>query len=593
MLLTEDFTYVDGSLVGNGAWKSVGGTAGDFLVASNQAVVEHGTPSEDVEIPFTQVTGAVYAGFNFSVDDLGAPYSGTDNEYFAHFDFKARMDVVAPSGSGDFSVGISSGSGSAEVTWATDLTFGTSYRAVLKYDQDTGITQLWINPTTSADTSITTSTASVANVSNFELRQSDSSENETVRVDDLMIGQTFTDVLAFVAATDPELSITGISENEIFSPETTKITAALSIKNFTLSGDNGSGMSDGSGDGYIKTTFTKTGNPAEETSFFTTTPPDIEVEAGASYSLSAELVDNSGNSLTPAISSSISFSVASYNVVADIAALRAGSSGDFYALTGVEVVMTYNAGNSRNQKYIQDATGAILIDDASGVITTSYNVGDGISGLKGKLSSFGGVIQIVPQVDPGAATSTGNTITAQVVTIDELNTNLNNYESEWVTVENVNFAEADGTATFAASTNYNISDGTNTLVFRSAFSGSDFIGSIIPSSSASVTGLAAEYNGTSQLFGTNSANIVLSTSKNEILGFATYPNPITNKRFTISSSNADLKEVSIFNVLGKEVFSTSFSGLNKNIDVSAITSGVYILKVTEAGKTATKKLVVR
>ena len=112
-------------------------------------------------------------------------------------------------------------------------------------------------------------------------------------------------------------------------------------------------------------------------------------------------------------------------------------------------------------------------------------------------------------------------------------------------------------------------------------------------SSASVTGLAAEYNGTSQLFGTNSANIVLSTSKNEILGFATYPNPITNKRFTISSSNAEVKEISVFNVLGKKVFSTSFTGLKKDIDVSAITSGVYILKVTEAGKTATKKLVVR
>lgn len=38
---------------------------------------------------------------------------------------------------------------------------------------------------------------------------------------------------------------------------------------------------------------------------------------------------------------------------------------------------------------------------------------------------------------------------------------------------------------------------------------------------------------------------------------------------------------------------TSFSGLNKNLDVSAINSGVYILKVTEAGKTATKKLVIR
>ena len=72
-----------------------------------KAVVQHGAPSEDVKLPFSSVEGGLYVGFDFSVDDLGAPYSGSDNEYFTHLDFKARMDVVPPSGSGDYSVGIS------------------------------------------------------------------------------------------------------------------------------------------------------------------------------------------------------------------------------------------------------------------------------------------------------------------------------------------------------------------------------------------------------------------------------------------------------------------------------------------------------
>ena len=86
---------------------------------------------------------------------------------------------------------------------------------------------------------------------------------------------------------------------------------------------------------------------------------------------------------------------------------------------------------------------------------------------------------------------------------------------------------------------------------------------------------------------------VASVKNNSIEGFATYPNPVTNSRFKVTSSSADLKQLSIYNVLGKRVFSTSFSGTKSDIDVSAIASGLYVLKVTEGTKTATSKLVIR
>jgi hypothetical protein len=199
VLVVEDFSYSDGSLVGNSEWENVSGTAGDFLVSSGQAVVTHGDPSEDVKIPFTAGDGSIYVGFDFSVDDLGAPYgTGTDFEYFAHIGFKARIDIVSGSNGGDYSIGISSGGSTAESTWATDLTFAQSYRLIAKYDQTTGVAELWINPTASTDTSISGS-ESIGDVASFDLRQSDSSENETVRVDNLMIGKTFGDVLTFSA----------------------------------------------------------------------------------------------------------------------------------------------------------------------------------------------------------------------------------------------------------------------------------------------------------------------------------------------------------------------------------------------------------
>ena len=49
----------------------------------------------------------------------------------------------------------------------------------------------------------------------------------------------------------------------------------------------------------------------------------------------------------------------------------------------------------------------------------------------------------------------------------------------------------------------------------------------------------------------------------------------------------------MFNVLGKQVFATSFSDTKSTIDIPAISAGLYILKVTEGTRTATSKLVIK
>ena len=389
----------------------------------------------------------------------------------------------------------------------------------------------------------------------------------------------------------PSISITSPSNNSVFSPSTTDVSITISINNFTLSADNGTENGDSSGDGYIKSTYAETGQPLLEQNFFTTTLDDIGVVSGNEYTLTMELVDNSGNSLSPAVSTSVTWSIASYTEVANIAALRSGTEGEYYELTG-EAIITFDAENSRNQIYIEDSSAAILIDDNDDIITTSYSVGDGITGIKGKLGSYAGVLQFVPQVDPGAASSSGNTITAQVVTISELTANFEDYESEWITINDVTFSDADGSATFASGQNYDISDGVNTLVFRTQFSNADFIGTVIPTSSANVTGPAAEFNGTAQIFGTSSANIVLGLQSNEIEGFAAYPNPVFGNNLTITTISTDNKNVQLFNVLGKKVFTASFSGTRKTLDISNIASGIYILKVIEGTRIATQKLIV-
>ena len=209
-IASDDFTYSDGSLVGNGAWVNHSGTAGDLLVSSGQAVVQHGTPSEDANLPFTPVSGNLYYGIDFSVSS-SSDIPGTDNEYFAHFKddgygFRGRLDVVPGTGGGNYTVGISSQSGSSDAIWGTDLTFDVTYRAIVGYDQDTGIATLWIDASSSGDTSITGDTpSSGTSIESFALRQSDSNNNETITVDNLIVAQTFAEVLGGTTTTAESL----------------------------------------------------------------------------------------------------------------------------------------------------------------------------------------------------------------------------------------------------------------------------------------------------------------------------------------------------------------------------------------------------
>lgn len=84
----------------------------------------------------------------------------------------------------------------------------------------------------------------------------------------------------------------------------------------------------------------------------------------------------------------------------------------------------------------------------------------------------------------------------------------------------------------------------------------------------------------------------LSIAKNEIEGFAVYPNPITNGSFRIMSSKGLSKNVQLYDILGKQVLSKQVQH-NETIRVDNLNAGLYILKVEEKGKIATHKIVIK
>ncbi|MDY0335285.1 MAG: lamin tail domain-containing protein [Bacteroidales bacterium] len=172
--------------------------------------------------------------------------------------------------------------------------------------------------------------------------------------------------------------------------------------------------------------------------------------------------------------------------VTTIAALRAGVPGHLYHFTG-EAFLTFQQG-FRNQKYVQDATAGILIDDNNGIITSDFEIGDGITDLWGQVAEFGGMMQLTPTQDPGDPVSSGNYPAPQVITLTELTTNFENYESELVRVNGVTFTDAG--ATFANGLVYPITGPAAVAYdFRTTFYDVDYIGTTIPAVPMDIIGL--------------------------------------------------------------------------------------------------------
>ncbi|MDO6595490.1 T9SS type A sorting domain-containing protein [Oceanihabitans sp. 2_MG-2023] len=82
----------------------------------------------------------------------------------------------------------------------------------------------------------------------------------------------------------------------------------------------------------------------------------------------------------------------------------------------------------------------------------------------------------------------------------------------------------------------------------------------------------------------------LSVDQNEVAAFSIYPNPVANGIVTIKTSNNEAVQVSVFDVLGKQVLSQNVT--NQTLDVSNLNAGMYILKLVQNGNSTTKKLVI-
>ncbi|WP_196886071.1 DUF5689 domain-containing protein [Aureivirga sp. CE67] len=396
--------------------------------------------------------------------------------------------------------------------------------------------------------------------------------------------RTVVDIFDMEVNTDPTLAITSPENNSVFGSDVTELNIAFDLGNFNLS----TSESANDGDGYIVYSmddFTNSTNKFDDTNIALT-----GLTLG-SHTVKIKLVDNDGNDLAEAVMAEVTFTISEAVVVSSITDLRAhvlaNGLNNTYEITG-DIVLTHKDG-FKNRKWIQDANGStisgIMIFDEEGIITTEMNVGDYISGVKGKVIEFNGLLEIIPTQDASVASS-DNDLVAQEITIEELNNNGEDYESELVKIFNVTFTEGDGTAVFVNGQNYSIENGENTGVLRTAFYDVDYIGNVIPTDEKTVVGVASQFNETYQIFPRNAADInddldvVEYGNENTI---SIYPNPTTQSIVRLSKETS----FEVVDLLGRSVL----KGEKANtIDVSTLTKGTYIVRLENAGNV---KLIVR
>ncbi|WP_460219232.1 T9SS type A sorting domain-containing protein [Psychroserpens sp. MEBiC05023] len=308
------------------------------------------------------------------------------------------------------------------------------------------------------------------------------------------------------------------------------------------------------------------------------------------HTLTLELVDLGGNSLTPAVTSSVDVNVMPTTSVSNISQLRAQTLGQFYVLTN-EAVVTYNR-NIRNERYIQDLTAGILIDDPNGIIIDPILPGFGLTNLVGQLTEFHGVLQFVPSSN-AIVTSTGNSYNTADVTYNEVLINWENHESEVVTLENGFFVGTTPGELFVAGTNYTISDGVTNLTFRTLFSDADYIGTPIPISFDQITKLiVSEYDGTPQVTAIELSDFVNPTLSNQGFYnnvFNVYPNPVSTDLINISSQNGLTVNVEVYDVLGRKKIVANT--IENKLDISSLKPGLYILNLSQGYKFVSKKII--
>ena len=385
----------------------------------------------------------------------------------------------------------------------------------------------------------------------------------------------------FVANVTPSENSLAVTFNEILDPST-----AQNVSNYSL--DNGISVTSATLNGSVVTLGV---SPA--------------LAEGSTYTLIVNNVaDVAGNVMT-ADTITFNYGVSQDFQVANIAALRAkwtdaldinGShfGNDVYKLTGHVIVTGINE-SYRHQIYIQDATGAIVIDDPNGLITTALETGDEITNIYGKLSDYYGQLQFaVSETFSDDALSIYNDVLPLNVTIANLQDVefMNQHQSELIRLNDVTFA---ATGTIANNTKYTVSQNgqSGEVVWIHFWNVTGLTGEPIPTAAVNLTGVNKISYGVYYLIPRNGADLGTGIpqylTENDLV---VYPNPVSD-RLTVKLRTNDFQvsNMAVYDINGKLIRTQAVSDNQIEMSMQNLAAGNYFLRLSDGKNSVTTKFV--
>lgn len=601
-VLTEDFNYPDNAVLTANGWSAHSGAgtnavdvgasngltyAGYNTAANNAARLDN--TGEDINKPFAAAvtSGSLYFSFLVNV-------TSGDAGYFAHLGtapstFAARIYVKPSTTTGKINFGISNTSTASFAATPTDFDLNTTYLIIVKYDVTAaGAASIWVRstgvPATEAAAGTpehTTTGGGTASIGGVFLRQYAATQNITV--DEIKVFTTWFGAAACSLTLNAETAVCDATTLNIDTytatiPFTGGNTGSynLSVNAGTIGGDNPSTTAQGNiiitnipegtnvtltvsgACGLTKTVTAPECKPVNTLPFTDSFPYTVGGSLNAEQKWS---LVNTGDNITIA-NGSLSYAGIT-------------SSGNSITFSG--------AGGESRTLFTSTNADSIF---ASFIVTASD-----LANVTTDLTS-----NYFALFTDAAGASTNARL--------------------WIRKNGTQYQYGLGTGASATDwdpTLYNAGD-IQYVVLRYDFADNAFslyinptIGgsasptlSVTPTSAFSALGgfmFRQDSNTTTptilvdELRIATTANFTLGTTQNQISGLKVYPNPVANGTLFIETAANGEKTVAIFDVLGKQVLNTTTA--DNAINVNGLNAGVYVVRITEEGKTATTKLVIK
>lgn len=390
-----------------------------------------------------------------------------------------------------------------------------------------------------------------------------------------------------ISSVNPSSNLLAVAFNEALDP-----TSAQNANNYAL--DNNISI----------TSATMSGNTVS----LAVSPALVE---GNSYTLVvSNVADVAGNVMTAPESITFTYGVSPDFQMANIAQLRTKldcsdntvniADNVEYKLTG-EVIVTAVAAHN-NQKVIQDASGAVLVYDPSGVLG-SLEVGDKVKGLYGTLTNYYGFLEFKPTQAYETLVSVYQDVEPLTITLGQLNDQsfMIQHQAELIKLNDVTFTSP---GTFAVLNTYEITQsGTTATAVYPYFQDANIIGTDIPTGNVSITG----FNFATGKIGSNyydfryyivprstndfSTGIINYVNENDV---TVAPNPAVDQiRISVSNDQFQVSHCYIIDINGNVVASQNVEDNAFSVNVNQLASGFYFLRLTDGKSNVTTKFIKR